>query len=172
MFLRSASDIGSVALGIAWIGVVAIGVSAVVVLDSRRRDAESVTIVSRVVAIWLAAALIAAAVLTLEPLSAEFSAADPQLNPLLPINGRDALDNVMLYVPVGFFAALLLRSRPNPVLLAVFVVFGASLTLEVAQWVFPINRAASIHDLLFNTIGGLLGAIAGTVTVRLARRLT
>lgn len=151
----------------AWIGAVALVVSIAVGVGLLRRGASREMVTDRVVAVWLAAALVAVAILTLRPLAAEFNVADPQLNPLPPINARDAFDNVMLYVPVGFFAAILWRSRPNPVFRALVLVLATSLALEVAQWVLPINRAASIHDVLFNTIGGLAGAGVGVVVARI-----
>jgi VanZ family protein len=37
----------------------------------------------------------------------------------------------------------------------------------MTQLVLPINRAASIHDVMFNTLGGFLGGLAAVFVVRL-----
>jgi glycopeptide antibiotics resistance protein len=36
--------------------------------------------------------------------------------------------------------------------------------------VLPINRAASIHDVMFNTLGGLVGAMVGMLVARMVRQ--
>ena len=36
--------------------------------------------------------------------------------------------------------------------------------------VLPINRAASIHDVMFNTLGGFLGGLAAILVARLAQK--
>ena len=42
--------------------------------------------------------------------------------------------------------------------------------IEMAQWVLPINRAASIHDVLFNTLGGLAGGMAAILVLQVVER--
>jgi glycopeptide antibiotics resistance protein len=86
------------------------------------------------------------------------------------IGRKDALDNLVLFMPVGFFAALWWRSKPRPVVWAVSLAFTVSFAIEMTQLVLPIDRAASIHDVMFNTLGGLVGAMVGILVVHMVRR--
>ena len=172
MVSRFPSGIGSLVMAVIWIVPVAFAAGAVVVAVSRRRDADWGVIIDRLVMVGLVAALSAVAVLTLQPLSGTgFDAPrDPTLNPLSRIGRKDALDNLLLFLPVGFFAALWWRSRPRPILWAAGLAFAASFTIEMTQMVLPINRAASIHDVMFNTFGGFLGGLAAVLVVRLVQK--
>jgi glycopeptide antibiotics resistance protein len=76
----------------------------------------------------------------------------------------------VLFLPVGFFAALWWRSTSRPVVWAAGLAFTVSFAIEITQLVLPINRAASIHDVMFNTLGGLVGAMVGMLVVRMVRR--
>ena len=48
--------------------------------------------------------------------------------------------------------------------------FSVSLGVEVAQLVLPISRAAEVHDIVFNTFGGFIGALGATFLIRLAEK--
>ncbi|WP_158590159.1 VanZ family protein [Amnibacterium setariae] len=72
------------------------------------------------------------------------------------------LANIALFAPLG--AALALRLRPVP---AWLVAVAASACCETAQLWIP-TRHASVLDVAMNTIG----AAAGVVLVRLAKRTT
>ena len=172
MISRFPSGIGSLLLAVIWIVPVAVAAGAVVVVISRHRDADRGVIIDRLLMVGLMAALSAVAVLTLQPLSGSgFDAPrTPMLNPLSRIGRKDALDNLLLFLPVGFFAALWWRSRPRPVVWAAGLAFTASFTIEMTQMVLPINRAASIHDVMFNTLGGLLGGLVAIFVVRLVQK--
>jgi glycopeptide antibiotics resistance protein len=153
------------------IAAIALVASGVVIAVSRQRGADRDFIVDRLVMVWLMAALAAVAILTLQPGPGGFDAARPaKLSPFSPLNRRDALANLLLYLPVGFFAVSLWRSKSRPVVWATGFALSVSLTIEFAQWVLPIDRASTTHDVLFNTAGGFIGAVAGAVVARLARK--
>ena len=82
----------------------------------------------------------------------------PKLVPLSALNAYDAAANIVLYIPLGFLLALLGRGRPWRILLyAAVVVAAVSASMEVLQLFVP-RRWPSVDDLIFNTIGGALGA--------------
>lgn len=78
-------------------------------------------------------------------------------------NRADWVANLVLYVPVGFFTALLLAgssTRPGLLSLLVAVFFGLVLAVvvEFAQLYFP-ARTVSQNDLLAESLGTALGVI-------------
>lgn len=154
-----------------WIAAFALVASGLVIGFSRQRGADRDSIVDRLVTVWLMAALAGVAILTLQPGPDGFDAARPAiLSPFSPLNRRDALANLVLYLPVGFLAVFRWRSKSRPIVWATGFAFSVSLAVELAQWVLPIDRAGTTHDVLFNTAGGFIGAVAGAVVVRLARK--
>lgn len=80
----------------------------------------------------------------------------------LDYDAGDGASNVLLYLPLGFFAALSLpvRAAWGRVALGTLLGGACSLSLELIQ-TFDGTRAASVWDLVFNTLGALLGAWAG-----------
>jgi len=70
--------------------------------------------------------------------------------------------NVVLFIPLGF----LLRIRPIGWLPTIALVAAISLTIETLQAVLPLGRTANIDDVLLNTLGGVLGAAAGSLLLR------
>jgi glycopeptide antibiotics resistance protein len=62
--------------------------------------------------------------------------------------------NVALFVPFGVYLGLLAPTRPWWA--AVLVTAGASLALEVAQYVLAVGRSDTT-DVIANTVGGLTG---------------
>jgi len=82
-------------------------------------------------------------------------------------NGMENLfGNIVLFIPLGFLAVLALRRS-----LVLIVGLGAALSLliETAQFVLG-DRWSDIDDVLLNTTGTLLGALAATAAVAAARR--
>jgi len=76
---------------------------------------------------------------------------------------ENALGNVLLFVPLGFLAVLALRRGLATV---TALAFGLSVLIEVSQLVLG-HRCADIEDVLLNTGGAFLGALATiAVTVR------
>ncbi len=159
----------STLMAIAWLVVIAAGASALIGAIAVQRQVERDSLVNRVVAVWLAIALCAVVVLTLQPGPQGFSGARPSVFDLLaPLATEDAIANTLLYIPVGLFAALLWRSKSSTILRATGFAFSVSFAIEFAQWLLPIDRAATTHDVIFNTLGGFVGAVLGTLIVRVA----
>lgn len=72
--------------------------------------------------------------------------------------------NVIMFVPLGFFVALLLPRRYRWLALVIpTLVSGA---VEVAQLLFLENRFATLLDVLANSLGGWLGAAIAFLIVR------
>ena len=74
------------------------------------------------------------------------------------INGvphyAEVVQNLLVFVPLGMYAAMLLERRPF--WLALVLVVGTTLALETTQYVFAMG-ASDITDILSNTAGGLVG---------------
>ena len=82
-------------------------------------------------------------------------------------NGLENLfGNIVLFIPIGFLAVLALRRS-----LVLIVGLGAALSLfiESAQFVLG-DRWSDIDDVLLNTTGTLLGALAATAAIAATRR--
>jgi VanZ family protein len=74
----------------------------------------------------------------------------------------DIVANVLAYVPLGFFVALL-PSRATPALRAAVAVLAGvalSVAMETLQWFLPARSAGTI-DLVANAAGALVGGLAG-----------
>jgi VanZ family protein len=69
----------------------------------------------------------------------------------------DALANILLYMPFGFFFSL--GSRTGTLILATAAGGAMSLCLELAQYYDP-GRVTSFSDFATNTLGTLLGGLA------------
>lgn len=165
--MTTESHFGPTFVGVVWILGIAAVVSVLVAALSARQGAERGSIVDRVLWVWFAAALLAVAILTLRPGPEGIGGARPSiLNPFARIDEEDALANVLLYVPIGFFAALIWRSKSHVLIRAASVALGVSVAIEFAQAVLPIDRAATTHDVVFNALGGLVGAALGGLVVR------
>lgn len=86
----------------------------------------------------------------------------------------DMLNNVLLYLPLGFCLALALEPRlgRGAALLGAVVAGGLlSLAMEVAQASIAI-RVPSLRDLALNTAGAAAGALAGSAWHSLGARMT
>jgi len=73
----------------------------------------------------------------------------------------DLVTNVAVYVPLGFFLTLALRTLPGRFTapaLSVLLAAGVSFSMEAVQTWLP-SRVPSNLDLACNSLGGLLGAI-------------
>lgn len=77
--------------------------------------------------------------------------------------------NVVLFLPLGFFARILLRWKFAPTMLMSFCV---SLLIETAQLtggfgLYPCSyRLFDVDDLLFNTLGGIIGYVTALLIPR------
>lgn len=83
----------------------------------------------------------------------------------------DVVGNVLLFVPVGVALAGLSRARHLGWLLLTTVGLAATLSIsvELVQRLIP-GRTTDIDDVIFNTLGALLGAL-GLVLYRRRRRV-
>ncbi len=87
------------------------------------------------------------------------------------ISLTDIVGNVLLFMPFGFFMYLVLNELglPHPITLTVIASFAFSATIEGIQLFIP-ERNTATHDLVNNTIGGLIGAIIAYIyTLAFAR---
>lgn len=67
--------------------------------------------------------------------------------------------NIALFIPLGFLAANLLRGRTRfPVLETIVLCCTASFAIEASQYIFALGYS-DVDDLLFNTVGGAIGAL-------------
>ena len=77
--------------------------------------------------------------------------------------------NVLLFVPWGFFTFISLYSIDRPTLqtyvLTILLGFSFSLGIEAWQYFLP-SRVADINDVIWNTFGTILGALAGHARLR------
>lgn len=75
--------------------------------------------------------------------------------------------NIVLFLPLGFLIANMLRGRARfPVFETILLSFLVSLSIEVTQFAFALGYSDA-DDLLFNTIGGAIGA---TLAARMGPR--
>jgi VanZ family protein len=86
----------------------------------------------------------------------------PKLVPFHPFYPRDALLNILMYLPLGCLLGLMARTRSaRSFAMLVLTAAGVSLTFEFTQ-LFLVSRFPSIDDLIFNTLGGALGVWLGS----------
>ena len=74
-----------------------------------------------------------------------------------PVRAADILENIVLFLPLGFFAGLRARSLPRALQKGVLLAFPASLLGEWSQ-LYSHSRFPSATDVSSNLIGAILGA--------------
>lgn len=74
----------------------------------------------------------------------------------------EAISNIVMFVPIGFLAALALRRWQW---LVVPIGLLASTAIEVSQLLLP-DRVASVRDVVTNTLGTLIGYLLALPLVR------
>jgi VanZ family protein len=87
-------------------------------------------------------------------------------------NVGDAILNVLGFAPLGFLISIVLRKHVKPtslILTATMVGFVVSLGIEWTQSLM-ITRSSSLQDLVLNTVGSLVGAVAALASSRLRGR--
>jgi glycopeptide antibiotics resistance protein len=72
-------------------------------------------------------------------------------------NQLEAIANVVLYIPLGIFLVLLLNKTKLWVLCLLPVL--VSLAAEGSQRLFLPDRYATLNDVFFNALGGVLGVL-------------
>jgi glycopeptide antibiotics resistance protein len=86
-----------------------------------------------------------------------------------PAGLSDFIANLLLYVPLGFFGVLSLRSPLRLVLIAAFAL-ALSTAVEIAQF-FDVGRFTNMSDVYLNTSGAICGGLAGPLfEVRIRHR--
>ncbi|HJC61034.1 MAG TPA: VanZ family protein [Candidatus Dietzia intestinigallinarum] len=70
----------------------------------------------------------------------------------------DYLGNMAFFVPVGVLLFILLEHRRRAMALVVVVAALSSATVETLQYLFALGHS-DVSDLLFNTLGALVGAV-------------
>ena len=70
----------------------------------------------------------------------------------------DTIGNVALFVPFGILVYILLVRQSAAVRRTVLMGCAASLSIEVAQYIFALGYT-DVDDLILNTVGALLGAL-------------
>ena len=77
--------------------------------------------------------------------------------------------NVLLFVPWGFFTFIALYSvdRPTVQTYVLTTLLGLSFSLGVEAWQYFLpSRVADINDVIWNSLGAVLGAILGHLRLR------
>lgn len=83
----------------------------------------------------------------------------------------DVVGNMIVFMPIGFglAGALAQDAVIRTIRAAALGGFLLSLTIELLQLAVP-TRTTDVDDLIFNTLGALLGAIAFTLVIRKPNR--
>ncbi len=77
--------------------------------------------------------------------------------------------NVLLFVPWGFFMFISLysTSRPTVQTYVLTILLGLSFTLAVETWQYFLpTRVADVNDVIWNTVGTIVGAMLGHLRLR------
>jgi hypothetical protein len=85
---------------------------------------------------------------------------EPKLQPFRYLEARDVANNLVLYVPLGFFLGISRHAGGRlGIVRALTLVAGLSGLLELAQ-LFVFSRNPSIIDFILNLAGGMAGFLA------------
>ena len=89
-----------------------------------------------------------------------------ELDTIRKINLKEVMENIVVFIPFGIYLSMInnVRSYKAKSLL----IFAASLTLEVAQYILAIGRT-DITDLIANTCGGMFGIFLYELTTKIFR---
>jgi glycopeptide antibiotics resistance protein len=77
--------------------------------------------------------------------------------------------NVLLFVPWGFFTFISLYSfsRPTVQTYVLTILLGLCFTLAVETWQYFLpSRVADVNDVIWNTVGTIVGAMLGHLRLR------
>src|SRR5688572_25237270 len=96
-------------------------------------------------------------------------AARPISTQMLAVIVMPMIANVLLFVPWGFLMFITLYNVERPTLqtyvLTILLGFSFSLGIEGWQYFLP-SRVADINDVIWNTLGTILGAVLGHARLR------
>lgn len=79
------------------------------------------------------------------------------------------LGNILLFVPWGFlmFVSLYTLERPTVQTYMLTILLGLSFTLAIEAWQYFLpSRVVDVNDVIWNTVGTILGAILGHMRLR------
>jgi glycopeptide antibiotics resistance protein len=96
----------------------------------------------------------------------QFTARTPALD-WIQYNELEAIGNLLLYIPLGIFLVVF-APRTKTLLLALVPVL-VSLLAEGVQRLFLPDRYATINDVVYNSLGGLLGILIAKSIARLRK---
>jgi glycopeptide antibiotics resistance protein len=96
----------------------------------------------------------------------QFTARTPALD-WIQYNELEAIGNVLLYIPLGIFLVVF-APRTKTILVALVPVL-VSLLAEGVQRLFLPDRYATINDVVYNSLGGLLGILIAKSIARLRK---
>jgi VanZ family protein len=82
-------------------------------------------------------------------------------------NELEAIANVLLYIPLGIFLVVF-ASKTRTWVLVLIPIF-VSLLAEGSQRLFLPDRYATINDVVYNVLGGLLGIVISKSIARLRK---
>ena len=77
--------------------------------------------------------------------------------------------NVLLFVPWGFlmFIALYTMNRPTVQTYVLTILLGFTFTASIEAWQYFLpSRVADVNDVIWNTLGTVLGAVLGHLRLR------
>lgn len=87
------------------------------------------------------------------------------LRDLATMSTFQVVGNLLVFAALGFLAPVRLGTRAS-VLRVTAVAAGCSTLIEVAQYVLPLNRVSSVDDVLLNTAGAAVAALASKALLR------
>jgi hypothetical protein len=98
----------------------------------------------------------------------------PKIVPFLGMNQKDAIENIVLYIPLGFLLGFLRgaghdRGHWAFVSGMLVLVAAVSAAMELLQFFVPL-RAPSIDDVIFDTLGGGFGLVLALWAAAAVRR--
>lgn len=83
---------------------------------------------------------------------------------------HNLVNNVLLFVPLGWCLALKARDR-RPLLFAALGGMLLSTAVEAGQFFLPIGRSTDVDDVILNTAGALVGGLAAVIVLPALRWL-
>ena len=86
----------------------------------------------------------------------------PIMNPI-----RNIVGNILIFIPLGFFIPII---NPNfkKIVKVTLIGFFASLSIEILQ-IFTMGNVCDIDDVIFNTIGVLIGIVIYKLFIKLKK---
>ncbi len=94
----------------------------------------------------------------------------PMSTQLLAVLIVPIIGNILLFVPWGFLTFISLytvdRATVQTYILTILLGFSFTLAIEAWQYFLP-SRVADVNDVIWNTLGTIIGAVLGHMRLRL-----